>query len=100
MSSDISIRVLGAGFVEFTFTVVAEAHLCLAESNGVLALADAIKLFEFFLVNTLQNRQRKIHSQHFEPIKSWVLKVSSYLGREVNFDGLDADIGWSKAHIE
>jgi hypothetical protein len=37
-----------------TFSVVAEAHLSLAEANGVLALADAIELLELCLVDALQ----------------------------------------------
>lgn len=37
-----------------TFTVVTEAHSGLAETNGVLSLANAIELLEFCLVNTLQ----------------------------------------------
>lgn len=36
-----------------TFTVVAEAHLGLAEANGVFALAHTIELLEFCLVDTL-----------------------------------------------
>ena len=37
-----------------TFSVVAEAHLGLAETNGVLAGADAIELLELCLVDALQ----------------------------------------------
>lgn len=36
-----------------TLTVITEAHLGLAKSNGVLALTNAIELFEFCLVDTL-----------------------------------------------
>ena len=36
-----------------TFTVITEAHLGLAKTNGVLALTNAIELFELSLVNTL-----------------------------------------------
>ena len=66
MSSYVSIRVLGLGPIMLTFTVIAEAHLCLAEANGVLALADAIKLFEFFLVNALQ----AVSVTNFQPFVS------------------------------
>jgi len=38
----------------FTFAVVAEGHLGLAKANGVFPGADAIKLFEFALLNILQ----------------------------------------------
>ena len=37
-----------------TFSVVAKAHLRLAEANGVLALANAIELLEFCLVDALE----------------------------------------------
>lgn len=40
--------------VALTFSVVAEAHLGLAEANGVLALADAVELLELCLVDALQ----------------------------------------------
>ena len=36
-----------------TFSVIAEAHLGLAKANRVLALTDAIELFEVRLGNTL-----------------------------------------------
>jgi hypothetical protein len=36
-----------------TFPVVTEAHLGLAEADGVLALADAIELLELGLVDAL-----------------------------------------------
>jgi hypothetical protein len=36
-----------------TLTVVAEGHLGLAETNGVLSLGDAIELFKLGLVDTL-----------------------------------------------
>jgi hypothetical protein len=39
--------------MSLTFSVVAEAHLGLAETNGVFALADAIELLELCLVDAL-----------------------------------------------
>jgi hypothetical protein len=36
-----------------TFSVIAEAHLGLAEANGVLALANAIELLKLCLVDAL-----------------------------------------------
>ena len=52
-----------------TFSVVAEAHLGLAETNGVLAGADAIELLELCLVDALQaSRQPRIvfEERHME----------------------------------
>lgn len=40
--------------MSLTFSVVAEAHLGLAEANGVFALADTIELLELCLVDALQ----------------------------------------------
>lgn len=37
-----------------TLSVVAEAHLGLAEADGVFALANAIELFELGLVDALE----------------------------------------------
>ena len=37
-----------------TLAVVAEGHLGLAQTNGVLARSDAIELLEFSLVDALQ----------------------------------------------
>lgn len=42
----------GAG--ELTLTVVAEAHLGLAKTDGVFAGADTIELFKFSLVDILE----------------------------------------------
>lgn len=36
-----------------TLAVVAEAHLCLTETDGIFALTDAIKLLKLGLVDTL-----------------------------------------------
>lgn len=38
-----------------TFSVIAEAHLCLAQTNCVLSLADAIELLEVGLLNALRD---------------------------------------------
>ena len=40
-----------------TLTVIAEGHLGLAETNGVLASADAIELFELSLLNILKEAE-------------------------------------------
>jgi hypothetical protein len=42
-----------------TLTVITEAHLGLAETNGVLARANAIVLLQLGLVDTLQRRKSK-----------------------------------------
>lgn len=39
---------------QHTFAVIAEAHLGLAEADGVLALADPVELFELGLLDTLR----------------------------------------------
>ena len=43
--------------VELTLTVVAEGHLGLAETNGVLASGDAIELLELGLVDALHKKK-------------------------------------------
>jgi hypothetical protein len=56
MSGIVSVLALQSRFLErmsLTFSVVAEAHLGLAETNGVFALADAIELLELCLVDAL-----------------------------------------------
>lgn len=44
----------GRGGRSLTLTVVAEGHLGLAETNGVLAGADAIELLELGLLDILE----------------------------------------------
>lgn len=44
-----------------TLTVVAEAHLGLAEANSVLASTDAIVLLELGLVDTLEKGKEKVN---------------------------------------
>ena len=44
---------LAIGECKHTFTVITEAHLGLAQADGVLALTDPIELFEFRLVDAL-----------------------------------------------
>lgn len=45
---------LAIGERKHTFTVITEAHLGLAETNGVLSLANAIVLLQFSLVDALE----------------------------------------------
>ena len=40
-------------FLLFTFPIIAEAHFSLSESDCVFPLANAIKLFQLSLVDTL-----------------------------------------------
>jgi hypothetical protein len=37
-----------------TFTIITEAHLGLAKTDGVFSFANAIELFKLFLVNALK----------------------------------------------
>lgn len=72
-----------------TFAVVTEGHLGLAEANCVFALGDAIELFQLGLVDAL-----------------WSVSIVGFKGaatctclaREVEFNGLDADVGGSGSH--
>jgi hypothetical protein len=76
--------------VVHTLAVVAEAHLGLAETNGILASANAIELLELGLVDALKGGT----------VKS-ALRISgvaighvgdTHLRREVDLNGLDADV--------
>jgi len=69
--------------IEHTLAVIAEAHLGLAETDSVLAGADAIVLLQLSLVDTLKELLVKIeHSERGE----------TNLGGEVDLNGLDADV--------
>jgi hypothetical protein len=68
---------------EHTLTVIAEAHLGLAETDGVLAGTDAIVLLQFSLVDTL--KELLVGIEQFGGKKT-------NLGGEVDFNGLDADV--------
>jgi hypothetical protein len=68
---------------EHTLTVIAEAHLGLAETDGVLAGTDAIVLLQFSLVDTL--KELLVGIEQFEEEKT-------NLGGEVDLNGLDADV--------
>ena len=71
--------------VDRTFSVVAEAHLGLAEANGVFALRNAIEFLQFSLVNALVDFiSVDCHEQH--------CLVSSYLAGKVKLEGFDADV--------
>jgi hypothetical protein len=59
--------------MSLTFSVVAEAHLGLAETNGVLALADAIELFELCLVDALHATRQPPMALEGEMFGRWRL---------------------------
>lgn len=42
--------------MDITFSIVAEAHLGLAKTNGIFALGDAIELLELGLVDALHTQ--------------------------------------------
>jgi hypothetical protein len=48
--------------VTLTLTIVAEGHLGLAETNGVLASGDAIELLELGLVDALHEKKLGIYT--------------------------------------
>jgi hypothetical protein len=52
---------LGLPLAVHTLTVVAEAHLGLAEANSVLASTDAIVLLKLGLVDTLERGKQKVN---------------------------------------
>jgi hypothetical protein len=81
--------------VVHTLAVVAEAHLGLAETNGILASANAIELLELGLVDALEGNSKS------------ALRISgatigdvgdTYLRREVDLNGLDADVLGASRH--
>jgi hypothetical protein len=80
--------------MSLTFSVVAEAHLGLAETNGVLALADAIELLELCLVDALHGFPSATHGTR----RGNVWTVETYLAGDVQLNGLDADVLGSLRH--
>jgi hypothetical protein len=80
--------------MSLTFSVVAEAHLGLAETNGVLALADAIELLELCLVDALHGFPSATHGTRRGNV--WTAKT--YLAGDVQLNGLDADVLGSLRH--
>lgn len=55
-----------AGIQTFrTFSIITEAHLRLAQTDGILALADAIELLEFCLVDTLCEWSETVEPDYF-----------------------------------
>jgi hypothetical protein len=58
----------------FTFTVIAEAHLSLAETNGVFPLADAIEFLQLNLVNALHKVRRNHSTSSQKKKRTWLGK--------------------------
>ena len=75
-----------------TFSVVTEAHLSLTEANGIFALADAIELLKFCLVDTL----KQVISLKQCYVAHW--QCYTDLARKVKFEGFDADVVGSRSH--
>jgi hypothetical protein len=76
MSGIVSVLALQSGFawkMSLTFSVVAEAHLGLAETNGVFALADAIELLELCLVDALHATRQPPMALEGEMFGRWEL---------------------------
>lgn len=81
-----------------TFTVVAKAHSGLAQANGVFPSTNTIKLLEFGLFDTLC-----IHWSDCVPFSGIGTapgrgSAEAYLARKVEFNGLYADVLWSRRH--
>lgn len=115
-----------AGVALLTLTIIAEAHLGLAEANGVFPGSDAIELLEFALLYILQmcntnwlsvsKLGRTERSSQFWSLilglfstggreargyshKGNKPATATYLAREVNFNGLDANVLGTRRHL-
>jgi hypothetical protein len=75
---------------EHTFSIVAEGHSSLSQTNCVFALCDAIEFLEISLVNALDVCQYMLdHDQaHWQPYLTW----------KVDFNGFNANILGSSGH--
>jgi len=83
-----------------TFSVIAEAHLGLAKTYCVLALADAIELLKLGLVNALESHNVSAALPPTLCRGAQVGRVSraTYLAGEVDLNGLDADVLGAQRH--
>lgn len=81
----------------FTFPVVTESHLGLTQANCVFALTDAIELFELRLVYTLALRSAQ-HIKGLSPNNDAPLQSWTYLVWEVDFNGFNANVLWTRGH--
>ena len=83
--------------VSLTFSVVAEAHLSLAETNCVFSLGHAIELLKLCLIDTLCNIVRiLLPGVLFSRTAQW----GAYLAWEVDFDGLNTNVLRTGRHGE
>lgn len=82
-----------------TFSIITEAHLGLAQANCVFPLANAIELFELCLVNTLRRVLATVIACSTGQLKT-VQAFATYLTREVELNGFDANIGGAIGHVE
>lgn len=79
-----------------TFPVIAEAHLGLSQTNGVLPLADAIEFLQFFLVDALS---RELELSPTLSARSTARRIQvTYLAREVDLNGLNANVLGTSRH--
>lgn len=73
-----------------TFAVVTEAHLSLAETNGVFSGGNAIEFLQLGLVNALV----ELVSTSYQNCR-----VRAYLAGKVDLNGLDANVLRSSGHL-
>jgi hypothetical protein len=77
-----------------TFSVVTEAHLGLAQTNGIFASADAIEFLKLDLINTLTMKCQFLARATLRREGQ-----STHLAREVELNGLDADVLRAVGHF-
>jgi len=83
-------------YISLTFSVIAKAHPGLSQANGVFSSADAIELLEFGLFDALCKDQSGCVLSSDVDFASGKESAGTYLARKVEFDGLDADVFWSR----
>jgi hypothetical protein len=77
-----------------TFPVVTEAHFGLSQTNGVFAGADAIEFLKLDLINTLATKSQISACQILGEEEQ-----HAHLAREVELNGLDADVLRAVGHV-
>jgi len=87
-----------ASYSLLTFPVIAKAHPGLSQANGVFPSADTIELLEFGLFDALRRDQSGCVLPSGTGLASGGRSVKAYLAGKVKFDGLDADVLWSRRH--
>ena len=82
-----------------TFSIVAEAHFSLSETNCVFPLANAIELFQLSLIDALQLLISRASNDEEASRIYREEAVETYLTREVDLNGLDANVLRSRCHV-